>query len=299
MLILYSTDQNILDIELKNYLTKFNGYEIVNWSSSIINLYNEINQFTLDLFPKIYVLKDVEFFQNNSEFENCKQYLNLLANSSANIIIVVSKIKFNDEIDKFFKIVDFKQLKTPSLDIVIKDYFDKFNIKYDDQNIADLIQKLPNNNVLVYKELEKIRINNFINSEIIENLIYDYQTFDIFKLSESLLKKELNLTLKYLDFSVSNNVSIEEIVAILSSYIFKIYILKVALNNGMNKDLIVEKFKVNKYWWNNIYFFLKNIPINRLKYILDSLFNFDLSLKTINIDKYLNFKLLLLNFFKE
>lgn len=299
MLIFYSSDENLLEIELKNHIQKYEGFDILYWTSTIEELYFEINQFSLNILPKIYIIKNVDFFSNKKKYFEVEKYLNLLSKLNQNIIITTTKIMFDDSINNFLKKIKFNEFKKSNQKEIIKNYLYLSKISFDDEILEYISEKLPNNKIWIHNELNKIKLHNCINKDLVDNLILDYQNFEIFKMCESILSNNLQQTLKHYYYSIQNNISIEEILSILSSYFVKIYILKEALNLENNINIITEKYQINKFWFNNIYYFLKNISINKLKYILNNLFKFDLSLKTINLDKYLNFKLLLLNFFKE
>ena len=299
MQIFYSFDENILEIELKNHIQKYDGFDILYWTSTLEELYFEINQFSLNILPKIYIIKNVDFFSNKKKYFEVEKYLNLLSKLNPNIIITTTKIMFDDSINNFFKKIKFNEFKKSNQKEIIKNYLYLSKISFDDEILEYISEKLPNNKIWIHNELNKIKLHNCINKDLVDNLILDYQNFEIFKMCESILSNNLQQTLKHYSYSIQNNISIEEILSILSSYFVKIYILKEALNLENNINIITEKYQINKFWFNSIYYFLKNISINKLKYILNNLFKFDLSLKTINLDKYLNFKLLLLNFFKE
>lgn len=299
MLIFYSSDENVLEIELKNHIQKYDAFDILYWTSTLEELYIEINQFSLNILPKIYIIKNVDFFSNKKKYFEVEKYLNLLSELNQNIIITTSKIMFDDSINNFLKKIKFNEFKKSNQKEIIKNYLYLSKISFDNEILEYISEKLPNNKIWIHNELNKIKLHNCINKDLVDNLILDYQNFEIFKMCESILSNNLQQTLKHYYYSIQNNISIEEILSILSSYFVKIYILKKALNLENNINIITEKYQINKFWFNNIYYFLKNISINKLKYILNNLFKFDLSLKTINLDKYLNFKLLLLNFFKE
>lgn len=295
MIIIYSQDNNILEIELKNQLKKFINFEIINWENDLDILINDINQISFDTQPKLYILKNVDYFSSKKNFEKTYPKLNFLKENNQPIIITTSSTKDIDEINKFLNNVNFIKIKKNSTIDLVKGFLLKNNISINDELIHEIAEKLPNDQGIISKELEKLINHEFINFELIDSLINDYKTFDVFKLSESILKSDLNSCLKYFSHAISNNVTVEEIVAILSSYFLKIYFIKKELEVNSN---VVETFQLNKFWYSNIYQILKNIPINKLKYILNNLFKFDLSLKTVNFDKYLNFKFLLLSFFE-
>lgn len=295
MIIIYSQDNNVLEIELKNQLKKFINFEIINWENDLDILINDMNQISFDTQPKLYILKNVDYFSSKKSFEKTYPKLNFLKENNKHIIITTSSTKDIDEINKFLNNVNFIKIKKNSTIDLVKGFLSKNNISINDELIHEIAEKLPNDQRIISKELEKLINHEFINFELIDSLINDYKTFDVFKLSESILKSDLNSCLKYFSHAISNNVTIEEIVGILSSYFLKIYFIKKELEVNSN---VVETFQLNKFWYSNIYQILKNIPINKLKYILNNLFKFDLSSKTINFDKYLNFKFLLLSFFE-
>lgn len=296
MIIVYSQDNKALETELKNQLSRFINFEIINWENDLDELCNNINQISLDVNPKLYILKNVDYFSTKKNFDENYPKLKFLIENNQQIIITTTLIKDVKEINEFLNIINFLKIKKTSTIDFIRNFLDKNNIKINEELIQEISERLPNDQGLISMELEKLINHQFINFETIDALINDYQTFDIFKLSESILKSDLNSCLKYFSHAISNNISVEEIVAILSSYFLKIYIIKKEMDSNVN---VVENFQLNKFWYSNIYKILKNIHINKLKYILNNLFNFDLVSKTINFDKYLNFKFLLLSFFKE
>lgn len=295
MIIIYGHDNNVLEIELKNQFKKFINFEIINWENDLDLLISDLNQITFYTQPKLYILKNVDYFSSKKNFENNYSKLNFLKENDQPIIITTTSIKDDNKINSFLNSVNFIEIKKKSTIDLVRNFLLNNNININDEIIHQIVEKLPNDQGIISKELEKLINYEFINDEIVESLINDYKTFDVFKLSESILKSDLNSCLKYFSHAISNNVSIEEIVAILSSYFLKIYLIKKELEVNSN---VVETFQLNKFWYYNICQILKNIPINKLKYILNNLFKFDLSLKTINFDKYLNFKFLLLSFFE-
>lgn len=299
MQIIYAKTENILDLELKNHLQKFGDFEIVFWNSSLDELYNEMNQIKLDLLPKIYVLKNVDFFATKKEFQTCEKTLNLLLKCDENIVMTTSDIKEISEIDNFLKKINLIKIEETSTKNTIIDFFKKNEIIISDEIIDCLVNKLPNNKIWIMNELEKLKHHKQISIELINSLIGDYQSFEIFQMSEAILNNKMEQTLTHFKKAITNNVSIEEIVAILISYFLKIYFLKIAIIENDNINNIIENYSINKFWFKNIYQILKNIRINKLKYILNILFNFDIESKSVNFDKYLNFKLILLNFFKD
>lgn len=299
MIVIYSTEQNILDLELKNHIKKYDNFEIIIWEKTIEELYNELNQFNLNLLPRLFVIKNAIFFSNKKDFLIVNKYLELLINSNDQIIITTNNIKSNEDIDNFLKKITFIKINQKSIKNIINEYFKNNKIFVDEDIIENLSNRLPNNELWILNELDKLKYHTSIDQNLINNLINDYQSFEIFKMSEAILTNNLKLTMILFSKAIKNNISIEEILAILSSYFLKIYFLKKEINNNENIEIIIKNYSINKFWFMNIFQILKNISINKLKYILNILFNFDLESKTINFDKYLNFKLLLLNFFKD
>lgn len=299
MIVIYSTEQNILDLELKNHIKKYDNFEIIIWEKTIEELYNELNQFNLNLLPRLFVIKNAIFFSNKKDFLIVNKYLELLINSNDQIIITTNNIKSDEDIDNFLKKITFIKINQKSIKNIINEYFKNNKIFVDEDIIENLSNRLPNNELWILNELDKLKYHTSIDQNLINNLINDYQSFEIFKMSEAILTNNLKLTMILFSKAIKNNISIEEIVAILSSYFLKIYFLKKEIDNNENIENIIKNYSINKFWFMNIFQILKNISINKLKYILNILFNFDLESKTINFDKYLNFKLLLLNFFKD
>ena len=87
----------------------------------------------------------------------------------------------------------------------------------------------------------------------------------------------------------------------ISKYFYKLYIIKqLLIQNNYNYNNFINDLNLNLYWIKNITNLLRNINLNKLKYILNSLLKFDIKVKKQNINiKYIEFKLLLLDFIKD
>jgi len=259
--------------------------------ASISDVINECGYGSLLDEQKYVIVNNFKFIKENATLN---EYLKQ-PNPQTTLILIA------DNIDKRSSI--YKMISTKGHLIVIdviKDLSNRINnyaknqkISIDYLAINKLLDHNLNNYDLVLNEIDKIAlVTDKINTEVVEKYSYRLVSEDNFEFCDAIIKKDYAQIDKYLQDFIDLKLELSPFLALLAGQYRIIYAVKCmdGTNESIAKKLGVHPFRVKLAREKSLMYTKDEVQ----KKLLD-LCELDYQLKTSNIDKYILFKIFLLN----
>lgn len=301
--LLYGTKEFEITNEIKK-ITKnieqinISKYDLAN--DNIKNIIDDCETFSLFDDKKVVIADNANMFssQTSKDSEIIEKYLNHI-NSKTILIFIVhnekidSRKKITKLLTKNGKILEFNNDINP--ENIVKELLKDYKISY--QNIKLLIDRVGNNLLILQKEIEKLKLYKE-NNEITENDIINVTTkkieTDIFKLIDSIVKKDKEKALEIYHEMLKINEEPLKIVIMLANQFRIMYQSKELLMKGYSEKDIASTLQIHPY---RVKLAIQNSQVydskTLLKYLND-LADIDLNIKTRNVSKELALELFIL-----
>ncbi|MGL5617671.1 MAG: DNA polymerase III subunit delta [Metamycoplasmataceae bacterium] len=304
MYFIYGEELFLIDKEIKKIL-KENGTEkpiFFDAESSIYDVLNEINTFSIFDDKKVIVLKDFSLL-TKSNIAYDKEIINSINNKNKNCILIFT----------------FSNVKPKSLSTLFQYLLDNATIKevkkYSNTELSGVIQeivkskggnilninaillsiKLPNDLNLIIREIDKLLLENKeITKDMIKNSIAKYHSNNIFEFINSLQESDASGLFRAYKERVDNGDSIVNLVSQLSNALIlcsNIYSYKVG---NMRIEEIADQLKIHIFRVKKADELLKTMGIEKIKKIIQMLSDLDSNIKSGKIDEVIGFEKLLL-----
>ncbi len=255
---------------------------------------------------KLIIIKNSNLFKKENKSpikDKIKEYLSKnfeIINESVVIVFIeetVHKMDFYKTIEKYAKVLEFKELKPVEIKNRLKKICSLYKVNITDQNLTYLIEisgtKMENLINEIRKLIEFAGENNEIKKEDIDKLAIKDMEAIIFDLTDSLGERNTKNALEILDNLLYNKEPLQKIIITLYNHFKKIYFCKLAVE--LNRDIAMaldlkpnQLFLIGKYKKQANYFSEKEIKI-----ILNELISLDYSSKSGMIDLEIGLKSLL------
>ncbi|BDV02430.1 MAG: hypothetical protein HPAVJP_3190 [Candidatus Hepatoplasma vulgare] len=219
---------------------------------------------------KIILLKNSNFLNKANLNKNFISYFNLvLKNENKNFLILQidtlkEKDSFFEKISPFFKLIELTAKDKKFNNITIEKYLKENNIKFDKNDVKQLLKYCNNNFELALNEINKIfLIKDQFNLKTLNKYVLDLKGESFFKLLEALIKKKyliLNEIFKTItDKGISPIAIIESMLKDLEIMINIKLHEKFNIKNDFNfSELNIYPFKIKNLIWNSGYINLKS-----------------------------------------
>ena len=301
--LLYGTKEFEIPNEIKK-ITKnieqinISKYDLTN--DNVKNMIDDCETFSLFDDKKVVIADNANMFssQTSKDSEIIEKYLNNI-NSKTILIFIVhnekidSRKKITKLLTKNGKILEFNNDINP--ENIVKNLLKDYKISY--QNIKLLIDRVGNNPLILQKEIEKLKLykeNNEINENDIINVTTKKIETDIFKLIDSIVKKDKEKALEIYHEMLKINEEPLKIVIMLANQFRIMYQSKELLMKGYSEKDIASTLQIHPY---RVKLAIQNSRVydskTLLKYLND-LADIDLNIKTGNVSKELALELFIL-----
>lgn len=291
-----SEDSFLLNNALLNELQ--NKKDSIKYYNSIYNILIDINQIKIFENDDIKVIKNDEVFANLDAFKQNQKILEQLLNIDETIYFITNaRISSAREIKEFLKnieIINIDGINQNNITYYIENKLKEFNISISNQLIQKISSKLICDANVINLELSKLVNTTNINESLIDKLICDWQSSNVFDLVNLILKKDKKNILKLYDSLIKKNYDEYALIQILASQLMKLVMQKNLIKMGYSLNQICEVMKANQFILTKNNILLKNISLEELNQICDELYQLDIKIKLSLIDKNKSLKYFLL-----
>lgn len=291
-----SEDSFLLNNTLLNELQ--NKKDSIKYYNSIYNILIDINQIKIFENDDIKVIKNDEVFANLDAFKQNQKILEQLLNIDETIYFITNaRISSAREIKEFLKnieIINIDGINQNNITYYIENKLKEFNISISNQLIQKISSKLICDANVINLELSKLVNTTNIDEYLIDKLICDWQSSNVFDLVNLILKKDKKNILKLYDSLIKKNYDEYALIQILASQLMKLVMQKNLIKMGYSLNQICEVMKANQFILTKNNILLKNISLEELNQICDELYQLDIKIKLSLIDKNKSLKYFLL-----
>ncbi len=291
-----SEDSFLLNNTLLNELQ--NKKDSIKYYNSIYNILIDINQIKIFENDDIKVIKNDEVFANLDAFKQNQKILEQLLNIDETIYFITNaRISSAREIKEFLKnieIINIDGINQNNITYYIENKLKEFNISISNQLIQKISSKLICDANVINLELSKLVNTTNIDEYLIDKLICDWQSSNVFDLVNLILKKDKKNILKLYDSLIKQNYDEYALIQILASQLMKLVMQKNLIKMGYSLNQICEVMKANQFILTKNNILLKNVSLEELNQICDELYQLDIKIKLSLIDKNKSLKYFLL-----
>ena len=282
-----SEDSFLLNNTLLNELQ--NKKDSIKYYNSIYNILIDINQIKIFENDDIKVIKNDEVFANLDAFKQNQKILEQLLNIDETIYFITNaRISSAREIKEFLKnieIINIDGINQNNITYYIENKLKEFNISISNQLIQKISSKLICDANVINLELSKLVNTTNIDEYLIDKLICDWQSSNVFDLVNLILKKDKKNILKLYDSLIKQNYDEYALIQILASQLMKLVMQKNLIKMGYSLNQICEVMKANQFILTKNNILLKNVSLEELNQICDELYQLDIKIKLSLIDK--------------
>lgn len=276
----------VLKEELDKIIDKDANITYLNYDELDINdVIVECSYVSLVDSSRVIVVKN---FKLNESSSRIKDYL-MNPNKVVSLILLTNQIDKRTNLYKSIKdsivIIEVKELKPDEIHSKISTYCKNNNIKIDYNSINSIMNNNGMDIDLSINEINKFSIiSNTINEEIINKYSSIIPSDDSFELCDAIVEKKINKIGPLLDDFILSKKEVIPFIALIAMQYRYIYACKV-LNKS--PDYLMKLFNVkSSYPFKKASTRTNMYSIDELKDILIKLADFDLELKSTDMDKY-------------
>lgn len=290
--ILIGNDYGLLKQEVNKIINQHQNYEILKFDGILgfNDAFNDSLQENLFNIDKLYLIYNSELFSSLDNFKDSQKKLTKLLESNAHFVFLESNKKLSaaKEVQEFLKKVkvsEVNSLTSKTMNAYIIEYVKKISISISLELVNYLSLKLIPNALIVGQELDKLKNYKNISKEIIDEVICDYDDSNIFKLIDYLFTKQVDKALTLYDQLLESKVEINTIIAALAQQIYQLFLIKKLYLKKINPSMIAKELGLAPFIISNAIQLINNQSLNKIKYILNGLYDLDIKIKKNSVDK--------------
>ncbi len=306
----YGSEDYFIKKEIEKIKTKANISQIevnkIDFNTTTIkDIINDANTFSLFEDKKMIIIDNAYFFTNNTKKTtvevDCKELFEYLENMNPNceLIFINEKVNMVKKISKALKKYGVvKEFSSSSgSEEIVKDILKDYQISK--STISLLVKRVGNNNNLLTKECEKLKYYKFedkiITDEDVVNMTVKNIELDIFKLIDSIIYKDKNNALEIYHEMLKHGEEPIKLIIMLANQFRLMYQAKNLILQGYSEAMIAKKISQHPYSVKLALNKSRSYESDRLLNLLDNLGDIDLQIKTGKIDKVLALELFILS----
>jgi DNA polymerase-3 subunit delta len=244
MTILYSTNSDLAQFQIKKYRKDENNYTIIDASKlSDDEILNFIEQTSIFEEEKTKVFINADFL-NKKDKKSFVEKLLKKDDKSVFLLDIGEKGKLQDFLTEKAKKID--SFSTKNINDLISSILKENEANFDDQTSLNyFIESVENNPFSIESELNKlINFNKIITKDNIITLVRSKTEESIFNLLNFILLNKHNLSLNTLDSLITNKFTIIEIITIISPQLIMLKTVKMALEKKMSSYQIQNELSI-------------------------------------------------------
>lgn len=291
-----SEDSFLLNNALINELK--DKKESIKYYDEIDNILLDINQIKIFQDDDIKVVKSDKIFSNLELFKQNQKTLEQLINIEEIVYFITSaKISTAKEVKAFLKnieVITIDGINQNNIIYYIENKLKELNVHINNDLIQKISSKLICDANIINLELSKLVNLSDINESIINKLICDWQSSNVFDLVNLILKKDKKNILIFYSSLMKQNYDEYALIQILASQLMKLVTQKYLMQMNYLPTQISEVMQMNPFVVTKNSILLKNINLSELNKICDDLYKLDIKIKLSLIDKNKSLKYFLL-----
>lgn len=291
-----SEDSFLLNNALINELK--DKKESIKYYDEIDNILLDINQIKIFQDDDIKVVKSDKIFSNLELFKQNQKTLEQLINIEEIVYFITSaKISTAKEVKAFLKnieVITIDGINQNNIIYYIENKLKELNVHINNDLIQKISSKLICDANIINLELSKLVNLSDINELIINKLICDWQSSNVFDLVNLILKKDKKNILIFYSSLMKQNYDEYALIQILASQLMKLVTQKYLMQMNYSPIQISEVMQMNPFVVTKNSILLKNINLSELNKICDDLYKLDIKIKLSLIDKNKSLKYFLL-----
>ncbi len=254
--LLYGSKEFEIDNEIKKIINGANQMNISRYdlnNDDIKNVINDCETFSLFDDTKIVIADNAIMFtgSSNKDAEIIEKYLNNINKTTILIFIVHnekidSRKKITKLITKNGKVIEFND--EINIESFAKKLLKDYKINY--QNLKLLLDRVGNNPLIIQNEIEKLKLykdNKEISEEDIINVTTKTVDINIFKLIDSIVKKEKDTAIEIYHEMLKVNEEPIKIIIMLANQFRIMYQSKELLKKGYSEKDIASTLQIHPY----------------------------------------------------
>ncbi|MBZ4195315.1 DNA polymerase III subunit delta [Mycoplasma sp. 1331] len=322
MIFIYGDEEFLIENEIEKIKNK-NGdknFEIFRFSdgASIDEFTHTISSSDIFNRARLFLVYDFPFFElkklsKEDEFYSYEIIKALKIQSNDTYVFINKEISDKNKISansftKFIfedkghstKMIEAKSISKKDIFVIIKSLASKYKVNMDDNAINALIDKTPNDLLIIEQEIKKLSMQGkIIDSEIIfESVSEYYNNEDQFGFVNSLESNDLALIWTKYNEKMIEGAEISLLIGQISQVFIlahQIYAYKIT-NEGLDK--LAKELNINNYRIKKISSFLNKIGIIKIKKMIKSLSSLDQEIKNGKVNDKIGFERFLIKYFK-
>ena len=254
--LLYGSKEFEIDNEIKKIINGANQMNISRYdlnNDDIKNVINDCETFSLFDDTKIVIADNAIMFtgSSNKDAEIIEKYLNNINKTTILIFIVHnekidSRKKITKLVKKNGKVIEFND--EINIESFAKELLKDYKINY--QNLKLLLDRVGNNPLIIQNEIEKLKLykdNKEISEEDIINVTTKTVDINIFKLIDSIVKKEKDTAIEIYHEMLKVNEEPIKIIIMLANQYRIMYQSKELLKKGYSEKDIASTLQIHPY----------------------------------------------------
>ncbi|MGL6124907.1 MAG: DNA polymerase III subunit delta [Metamycoplasmataceae bacterium] len=304
MYFIYGEELFLINKQIKKILKENMGIKPIffDTESSVYDVVNEINTFSIFEDKKIIVLKDFNLLaKSNTAYD--QEIINSIKNKNSNCVLIFSyseaKPKTPSVLFKFLldnaKVIEIKKYTNAELSGIIQDIVKSKGGIISNINAILLSVKLPNDLNLIIKEIDKLLLENKeITKEMIKTSIAKYNSNNIFEFINCFQESDASGLFRAYKERIDNGDTIINLISQLANALIlcsNIYSYK---SINMRIEEIAEEMNIHIFRVKKGNEFLNTMGIKRIKNIIQMLTNLDTDIKKGRVGEVIGFEKLLL-----
>lgn len=253
---------------------------------------------------KVILVRNANFLSTNNDTDiDVKILENYLDDPMPSTILILTgnfekldaRKKIVKKIQKSCKVLQFHRLDAIGKENYIKEEVSRRKLSIDPAAMKELIQRLPLDIRTIKAEMEKLELyGETIHLSVVEKLVTRPLEDDVFQLVNAVVDRDLKKAFTlWQDLCVLNKDAIF-LIALLAAQFRFLYQVKVLMDQGAGKDMIVSKLSAHPYRVQLTMQSARKLSTPYLLSILSKLATLDQKLKGGLLDKKLGFELFLL-----
>lgn len=309
--VLYGEEQYELSQTLKRILKQYHMDEqdlnVITYDALQSDMQTIIADATTIPFfaeQKIILIRNANFLSTNNDTDLDMTILDhyLDAPMESTILIFMGSFEKLDarkkivkKVQKCCKVLQFHRLDTLGKENYIKEEIQRRNLEIEPSAVQELNQRLPYDIRSIKAEMEKLELyGEVITTVVVEKLVTRPLEDDVFQLVNAVVDRDLKKAFTlWQDLCVLNKDAIY-LIALLAGQFRFLYQVKVLMDQGAGKDMIVSRLGAHPYRVQLTMQSARKLSVFYLLSILAKLAALDQKLKGGLLDKKLGFELFLL-----
>ncbi|MDR1991739.1 MAG: DNA polymerase III subunit delta [Mycoplasmataceae bacterium] len=297
--VIYGENENSVSYEIHKLLKSLVNANIIHlyFDNNHQEILDSILQTNLFFNNQTFIIHAASFLQNEDSASLSLTDKISQINQEIYCFLLTKKTKFNEFVKSatLKKITKFNNAHKLTL---IKTVLAQNNFRFEDNSIQTLFENIIDDNpFLVETELDKLMLlseNKIITKKMVEQVINDSAEFNIFKLVNYLITGNKIALLQLYERLILLKYQPVELIQIMSTQLFNLKMLKLGLESKYSDYEIESKLKISKFVLFTNKKMIKDLTIEQINQIMNSLALLDYNIKSHNVNPYLGLKSMLI-----